>query len=104
MGDQLRWRLVGPGAVALQGEADLATVAELERALGRAARSLDGDDVVVVDLSGVAFLDAAAVRVLVRSAGRLRDLGCRLRVVGATPPLVRVLELTGVADELGVGG
>jgi anti-anti-sigma factor len=79
------------------GELDLLTAPELERVLD----GLSTEPVaVVIDLSGLTFVDCAGL-VPVRAA--LRDaslLGRRVRLSGARPSVDRVLELTGLREHV----
>lgn len=61
-----------------------------------------GAPVVVVDMTDVALLDAAAVTVLVDTAGRLSSRGARLEVRGVTPRIYLRLQIFGVVEALGV--
>ena len=85
---------VQPGAdgsaLRLIGELDLSTVDDL---LGRVEERLGvGRGDLVLDASGLAFIDSAGVKALVDIAGRLG--GAReLVVVGPSPPAARTLEL-----------
>jgi anti-anti-sigma factor len=80
--------------VVLHGELDLAGVEHAEHALRRAER--DGR-VIVVDLSGLTFMDAAGLRVMLAANERL---GSRLTFRGCTPQVRRLLELTGTDGDL----
>ena len=79
-------RLSLPGCVAI----DNANAAEVKReALQLLGQAAD----VVVDLSGVEFLDSAGVGVLVGLFRHARGLGGSARVCGLTPGVRTVLEL-----------
>ncbi|MEU4659145.1 STAS domain-containing protein [Streptomyces sp. NPDC023723] len=52
----------------------------------------------VVDLGPVSFLDCAALRVLCRARGRIRERHGRLRLVSDSDRLRRMLQHTGLAD------
>lgn len=80
----------GVCVVHVGGDVDLATAGQLRDAL---VSSAAGGHPMVVDLSGVTFLDAAGLSALV--AGR-RAAGGRLRIVGATGVAHRILSLTGL--------
>lgn len=90
----------GRAIVAAEGQVDLATAPRLAEALTQA----HGDDVteVVVDLTGVDFLDSVGVRVLVEVARDAAQLDVSLTVRGARGWVARVLEITGVDEYLHV--
>ncbi|MET8413499.1 STAS domain-containing protein [Streptomyces sp. NPDC005195] len=79
--------------IAVAGEADLDNVESLGAALDAAARSPEGP--VVLDLAELTFADSTTINVVLRAYG---VLGPRLRLAALTPPLERVLGLTGVSD------
>jgi anti-sigma B factor antagonist len=86
----------GP-VVALSGEADATTAAELRETL---ATQLDaGTRLVKVDASGLSFLDSASLRVLILAARALRGRHGRLVFARPQPLVARLLEITG-ADRL----
>jgi anti-sigma B factor antagonist len=80
--------------VSAAGELDLASVGPLERELdqviGRGARR------VIVDLTGVTFIDSVSLGVLVREAKRLRTNGGACVLVADDPRILRVFEITGL--------
>jgi RNA polymerase sigma-B factor len=84
----------------VHGELDLASApqlrAVLERELSGSGRS------VVVDVSRVRFLDCTAVGMLLEVRRRADQVGCTLRVAGASGLPLEVLEIAGVAKRLGV--
>jgi anti-anti-sigma factor len=85
--------------VHVEGEIDLSVVAELDREMRRA----EGTDAkrIELDLDQLEFLDASGVRLLLRACQRSRNNGHRLRIRPASSPQVRrVLELTGVVEQL----
>ena len=77
----------------LRGELDLATVPLLQEHLDRAVR---GRGTVVIDLSGLRFIDSSGLRVLVRAERQLRASGGRLVLVRGPRAGRRVFELTGL--------
>jgi anti-anti-sigma factor len=77
--------------VAYFGELDRAVIREAEQAL-RAAMA--GDATVVVDLSGLSFMDASGLRMLLAAHARLRD---RLVLLRPCPSVHRLFEVTGTA-------
>jgi anti-anti-sigma factor len=85
--------------VAVRGELDLTTAPELLHALSVAIDS--GRPVLVVDLSGVAFCDSSGLSALVRTRNRLDEIGGVVGLVGATPIVQRVLDISGLTEVLG---
>ncbi|HSP01944.1 MAG TPA: STAS domain-containing protein [Acidimicrobiales bacterium] len=79
--------------VSIRGEFDLATRAYLSDTIDRAARLDDGD--VVVDLSGVTFMDASTIGAIVDAHNRLR---ARARSLSVRAPLPRARRLFDVCD------
>jgi anti-anti-sigma factor len=81
--------------VRLRGEIDLANVEELYRVAEGAVSNRDAG--LVVDLSGVTFLDSTGLRLLFRLARRLgdRQQGLRL-VVPEGARISKVLDFAGV--------
>jgi anti-sigma B factor antagonist len=84
--------------ITLEGELDLDGVErvteELERAEASDARQI------VLDLSGLTFLDSSGVRLIVCANLRSRANGDRLRLIRGSTRVQRVFELTGVLDRL----
>jgi len=60
------------------------------------AACLPGTSVVVADLSGTVFCDSSAMRALVHAHQLASSMGIDLRLVVASQPVLRVLELTGL--------
>lgn len=85
----------GP-VVWVQGEHDISTVGELSDTIARAIE-LDGSDL-VVDLSGVVFMSAAALGVIVTARERLRERSRSMTVRAPSRCAQRVLEVSGQAD------
>jgi len=80
--------------VRLSGDVDMAVVPELRSSLDAA---LDvGCANVVLDLTDVLYADSSALGLLVWLDHRLRPLGGRLIIAGATPDVSRILELSGL--------
>jgi anti-sigma B factor antagonist len=92
----------GRRTVAPVGELDIATRERLEQAL---TPLLEGEDKqVVVDLQGVAFMDAAAAGVLVSCAERARARNVRFSLILGARSSYRVLELCGLLELFEVVG
>jgi anti-anti-sigma factor len=81
--------------VVIRGEVDMATAPQLAECLAALA-----DRNVVVDLSGVPFLDSSALSVLVHARKVVRENGHTLRVTGEDDNVRTVLEVTGLLDAL----
>ena len=78
----------GRWLVAVRGEVDLATVGRIENELTRL-----GSRPIVLDLSGLTFLDSTGLTLLIRTAGRV--------TIGAvSPPVARLIQTCGLEKEL----
>ena len=82
--------------VRLRGEYDMSTAPSLA-ALLAAAIARDGSDV-VIDLSGVDFIDAATVGVIIRAREFLQERSRSLTLRSPSPCARRILGLCGVAE------
>jgi anti-anti-sigma factor len=80
--------------LALRGEVDLTTGAEIQRALlgpdGEATRHT------VMDLSQVTFMDSTGINVLIGAHQAATAIQGWVRVAGPTPYILRVLQLVGL--------
>jgi anti-sigma B factor antagonist len=81
-----------------RGELDLAGAEPLETELKR-VEATDAS-AIVVDLTGIEFIDCSGVRVLVEAHRRSREDGGRLRLVPEVGQVDRVIRLTGVGELL----
>jgi anti-anti-sigma factor len=90
----------GEGAVTLtlRGELDLASVPALEERLAAIERGEPKR--IVIDLSGLSFIDSSGLRVLLLADGRADEGGHELLFSQPTEPVHRVLEMTGALDLL----
>lgn len=86
--------------VVVNGEIDANNSKALEAEL-LAAAERGGD--VVVDLTGVGFLDSSGISALLTSRAALLDQRHKLLVGGASHNVARVLEIVGVYDLLTTG-
>jgi anti-sigma B factor antagonist len=82
--------------IAISGELDIAATPELSTVMLFAARS--PGTVVVLDLSGVEFVDSTALGTLLKAGNEIEAAGKRLRVVCADGPVRRLLELTNLTS------
>jgi anti-sigma B factor antagonist len=88
----------GSTRVEVQGEIDLLVESALVEQVA-ALMSPNGDTRVVLDLRGVDFIDSSGVRALVRVH---QAHGERVRLAAVSMQVRRVLEIAGLAEQLGV--
>jgi anti-anti-sigma factor len=94
----------GPGhrseILIVRGELDLATADTLYRrgqaAIGRHTQLL------LLDLTGLSFCDAAGLTAFVRIANRADAAGCRYGLIAPQPSVARTLRITGLHQRLRV--
>ncbi len=84
--------------VIVVGELDVFTAPELERRLREASAASASR--VLVDASGLCFIDSAGVVVLRQAARALRSRGGQLVLLDAQEGLRRILGLLGAEDEM----
>jgi anti-sigma B factor antagonist len=84
----------------LRGEVDLANFADVEDALDGA---IDGShDDVVVDCGELLFMDSSGIAVLCRAEERMRAAGRTMHVAHANSTTLRLFEVLGLLDRMGV--
>jgi anti-sigma B factor antagonist len=87
--------------IRLSGELDIGTVNRVEAELARAeagdARSI------VLDLSGLTFMDSTGVRLVLEAHARSRADSNRLRLRRGSAAVQRIFELSGVTETLPFG-
>lgn len=86
--------------LAIEGELDAASADALDRELERAEES--NSERIVLDLSGLGFIDSRGVRTLLIAARRSSADSDRLTVIPASGQVAKVLELTGLDRVLGL--
>ncbi len=84
--------------ITLVGEVDLATVPELDRLLDDLAQSEHSR--LLIDLTGVEFMDSTGLASLIRALHAADANGHRLTVRRGSPQVQRLFELTGLVDRL----
>ena len=91
----------GVAVVALEGEHDLGTANDVRDALVAAA---EAGDAIVIDLSQTAFVDSSILGVILESRRESQEANRAFAVCcdGAAEAVHRVLEVTGLKDELPV--
>jgi anti-sigma B factor antagonist len=82
----------------LAGEFDLAGIPHFEEAL--AAVDANHPRAIVIDLTGLVFMDSSGLRALVTAHDRAQRAGRRLAIVPGPPQVRRVFEITQTAEHL----
>ncbi len=82
----------GTVVLSLVGELDISSSPDLERALTQAEG--DAPATVVLDLSGLTFMDSSGLRAVLEADQRARADGRRLAVVPGPPAVRRVFTVT----------
>ena len=80
------------------GELDIATAAILENAFYEAFED-GGAEMIVVDLTELAFIDSTGLGVLVRMNAVCEHTD-RLRIINGSPAVERLLDISGLRDRL----
>lgn len=84
--------------VSLRGELDLSTVEKVEAELRRVEE--DDAKLLVLDLSGLTFLDSTGLRLMVTADQRARKAGRRVAIVKGPETVHRVFTITKLDDRL----
>ena len=84
--------------LALKGELDLSTIERVEQELTRAED--DGHRLIVLDLSGLTFLDSTGLRTIVTADQRARRSGRRLVILKGPATVHRVFTITRLDERL----
>jgi anti-sigma B factor antagonist len=84
--------------VAPAGELDIATSETLERTLLDVEQS--DAETIVLDLSGLEFIDSTGLRLVIDANQRCGGPGGRLRVIAGAPAVERLLDLVGLRERL----
>jgi stage II sporulation protein AA (anti-sigma F factor antagonist) len=82
--------------IALRGELDLASSAELQEKLDRVA----GAEVLILDLRELEFIDSTGLSVLVKAHQDAQESGREFGLVKGGAQVQRLLTLTGLAERL----
>lgn len=86
----------GATKLVVAGELDLATGEQLSRALEWIEAT--GEELVIVDLAAVSFVDASGLRTLVTARDSARMRGATLELRNPSPALRRLMRLARVDD------
>jgi anti-sigma B factor antagonist len=96
-----RWTLSPERAwvrICLEGELDLSTAATFHDAVS--ALIEDGWTSIVVDLSGLSFMDSSGLRATFELDGEATRRGVTLRLTGASDQVQRLFAMTGLSRQL----
>jgi anti-sigma B factor antagonist len=90
--------------VTLRGELDAHDAPRLRELFSAAVAGLEGAEspCLVVDLTGVAFMDSTALGTLVGAVRRVREVGGELAIVLPETAARRIFEITGLDEVLDV--
>ena len=88
----------GGTIVAISGEVDVCTEAPLQQALLRIIRERSAR--LMLDVSGVSFMDCAGLRALLATRRRAEMRGGCMRLIAASAAVRRIIELTGTHEAL----
>ena len=88
----------GVARVTLRGELDLDRAGALAEELSSLAAQ--GATSVVIDVSGLNFIDSSGLRALLSAREQLEGAGASLRLAELSPAVDRVLEMTGTRSLL----
>ena len=92
----------GQARIAVAGEVDVSCAHELRTAID-AALAAEGAGDVEVDLAQVPYIDSTGIGVLVGAVQKAADAGVTLRVSNVQRNVRRVLDMLGIASDLGLG-
>jgi anti-sigma B factor antagonist len=87
----------GVAELALAGDLDMSATFRLEPAIDRL---LEDAEEIVLDLSGVAFVDSSGLGLLLATHQRSQEAECPLAIVNSRPEIRRVFRIAGVDDVL----
>jgi anti-anti-sigma factor len=85
--------------IAIRGDVDLATAPVMDEQLRRAEQS---EELVVLDLGEVSFMDSTGLRTVILADQRLRERGASLQLVRLPRQVVRLLALVGAIEHLNI--
>jgi anti-sigma B factor antagonist len=82
----------------LSGELDISTAVDLQRVVAQVCA--DGARKVVLDLTGLTFMDSTGLRAVLASQSVCRDHGIEFVLTPASAAVRRVFEIAGLIDAL----
>ncbi|MEW6635295.1 MAG: STAS domain-containing protein [Actinomycetota bacterium] len=81
--------------VSVRGEVDLHTAPKVRDAIERAGKAAG---VVVVDMSGISFMDSTALSTFMRSRDILQEKSVEMRLADPSQAVERIFSVTGFRD------
>lgn len=87
----------GVFVISLEGELDIYSTARLE---SKIKQIQDKAEELVLDLSGLDFMDGAGLRAIIEADKRARAMGSSLKIVEGSSPVHKVFCLTGFDQRL----
>jgi anti-sigma B factor antagonist len=90
----------GSVRISLEGELDYSSALTLDDELRRAESCVHS--VLVLDLSGLRFMDSTGLGIIATSYRRMRRSGGRLIIASPTRAVLRIFQLTGMLERLEV--
>ena len=88
--------------VCIDGEIDIATLSVFGEAVNDCMRA--GEHDLVLDMSGVRFMDSQGLHMLLAAAEEMRERGGSLVVAAPSPSVRRLLDVSGVEPVVAVDG
>lgn len=88
----------GQHTLLLSGELDMVSGPELRAALTRVC--VEGAGTVVLDLSGLTFMDSTGIHAVRLTRELCAEHGCELRMIPGPAQVQRVFEIVGLLDQL----
>jgi anti-anti-sigma factor len=85
-------------SIEVEGEVDLATVEDLQRAIDHAFSEGLGN--LVVDLTASTFMDSTGLKALVMSNRRFEEAGRSFAIAVSAGPISRLVDLSGVNNSI----
>lgn len=89
-------------SLAVEGEIDLATVEELQKAINGVVDNGGGN--LVIDLTGSSFMDSTGLKALVMASRRFDEQGRSFAIAVSGGPVSRLIDLSGVNTSIRIVG
>lgn len=100
LGGPLEVEIQERGVLVVNGDIDVAGGPTLEAWVRQAERDdIAHDQPLVLDLSGVAFIDSSGLRTLLTASRRAAERGTTVQLRHAGPAVRRMLEITGTGGQ-----